>query len=91
MLHFQLIEKAATDTTDNSSNPEANMENESEGVNTRGKSGNKNPLAFLGLKRVDVEDEEEDNDIDTNSKISYFDLILLNPNEEFKENVYFDY
>ena len=91
MLHFKLIGKAATDTTDNSSNPEANMENESEGVNTRGKSGNKNPLAFLGLKRVDVEDEEEDNDIDTNSKISYFDLILLNPNEEFKENVYFDY
>ena len=72
LLHFQLIEKAATDTTDNSSNPEASMENESEGVNTRGKSGNKNPLAFLGLKRVDVEDEEEDNDIDTNSKISYF-------------------
>ena len=49
------------------------MEIESEGVNTRGKSGNKNPLAFLGLKRVDVEDEEEDdtksddNDFDTHS------------------------
>ena len=51
------------------------MEIESEGVNTRGKSGNKNPLAFLGLKRVDVEDEEDDdtksddNDIDGNKKI----------------------
>ena len=40
------------------------MEIESEGVNTRGKSGNKNPLAFLGLKRVDGEDEEEE---DTNT------------------------
>ena len=52
------------------------MEIESEGVNTRGKSGNKNPLAFLGLKRVDVEDEEDDdtksddNDIDGNKKIA---------------------
>ena len=51
------------------------MEIESEGVSTRGKSGNKNPLAFLGLKRVDVEDEEDDdtksddNDIDGNKKI----------------------
>ena len=51
------------------------MEIESEGVNTRGKSGNKNPLAFLGLKRVDVEDEvdddtkSDDNDIDGNKKI----------------------
>ena len=51
------------------------MEIESEGVNTRGKSGNKNPLAFLGLKRVDIEDEEDDdtksddNDIDGNKKI----------------------
>ena len=50
------------------------MEIESEGVNTRGKSGNKNPLAFLGLKRVDVEDEEDDdtksddNDIDGNDR-----------------------
>lgn len=51
------------------------MEIESEGVNTRGKSGNKNPLAFLGLKRVDIEDEEDDdtksddNDIDGNKQI----------------------
>ena len=51
------------------------MEIESEGVDTRGKSGNKNPLAFLGLKRVDVEDEEDDdtksddNDIDGNKQI----------------------
>ena len=36
------------------------MEIECEGVNTRGKSGNKNPLAFLGLKRVDVEEEDDD-------------------------------
>ena len=68
---FSFIEKAATN---NSGSTEVNMEIESEGVNTRGKSGNKNPLAFLGLKRVDVEDEEEDdtksddNDFDTHSK-----------------------
>ena len=62
------------------------MEIECEGVNTRGKSGNKNPLAFLGLKRVDVEEEDEDedtksddNDIDTHSKnILWFDHLITN-------------
>ena len=72
LWYFSFIEKAATN---NSGRGEVNMEIECEGVNTRGKSGNKNPLAFLGLKRVDVEEEDEDedtksddNDIDTHSK-----------------------
>ena len=42
---------------------EVNMEKASEKSNNGGKSGNKNPLAFLGLKRVDdVEDDEEEDD-----------------------------
>ena len=52
---LSFIEKRA-DNDDN----EVNMDNDSERDSSRGKSGSKNPLAFLGLKRVDIEDEDED-------------------------------
>ena len=38
--------------TDNTNDKEVNMEDASEQDTNKGKSGNKNPLAFLGLKNV---------------------------------------
>ena len=58
---------------DNTNDKEVNMEDASEHDINKGKSGNKNPLAFLGLKRVDVEDEDDDDkksdDYDIEGKI----------------------
>ena len=45
---------------DNTNDKDVNMEVATEQDTNKGKPGNKNPLAFLGLKRVDVEDEDDD-------------------------------
>ena len=56
------------------------MEIASEQDTNKGKSSNKNPLAFLGLKRVDIEDEDDDDkksdDYDVEGKDIHF-LILI--------------
>ena len=48
------------------------MEIEPDQDTNKRKSGNKNPLAFLGLKRVDIEDEDDDDkksdDLDAEGK-----------------------
>ena len=56
------------------------MEITSEQDTNKGKSGNKNPLAFLGLRRVDIEDEDDDDkksdDYDVEGKHMHI-LILI--------------
>jgi hypothetical protein len=53
------------------------MEVESEQDTNKGKSGNKNPLAFLGLKRVDIEDEDDDDKKSDDFDVEGKDLQIL--------------